>query len=456
MEFWLKDLYPPQSVRGTLDRRFSHIVVKADQAGADTAYLELPDTYLHEADGPLMAYEKGCRVFIGTTSLAGVLPPDSSQVIVQHPVSELWRLVTLLRANSQATFIAVTGSGGKTTTKDMITHLLRGRFRRTLKTFRNYNGLLGVALTMRRLREDDQFAVFEIGLGEPGSVDRAARLVLPHAAVITGIGESHMGTFGSLARIRDEKAALLSHMTEPSLSVLNGDDPLLLPLAHRHSGPVVLFGQGDHCDIRISDLAQTGPLELRFNVHADGESQAVTLPAAGYFQAYNAAGAIAIARWAGFGLSEACARLQSFSLGQQRMKALVAGGTLIVDDGYNASPQGIRLSVQAFLDIPWPGERVVILGEPQDQGSLNESYLDQLSSWLAVVRPGLMILLGSHADRMLRYLPEAYCAEDAADAAEKAAQLLSPGGAVLIKGTHDKIMARVREHLLSCVHSRPK
>ena len=147
----------------------------------------------------LKAYEQGCRMFVAS-SFADVLTNDASVTLVtmNNPVQELYRLAGLLRGMSKAQIIGITGSMGKTTTKDMTAHILRGRYKNTLKTYRNYNGALGVSLTLRKLQPDDHFAVVEIGLGDAGSVARGAELARPHLGVLTNIGVSHIAKFGSI------------------------------------------------------------------------------------------------------------------------------------------------------------------------------------------------------------------------------------------------------------------
>ncbi|MDP3486353.1 MAG: Mur ligase family protein, partial [Bacillota bacterium] len=164
MYFKVNDLYPLALVAGPYERGFADIIVGGDKATPDSLFIHAEGTYMESEEKMLNAYEQGCRMFVAS-SFSEELINDASVTLVTmtDPVQELYRLAGLIRRMSKAQIIGITGSMGKTTTKDMTAHILRARYKNTLKTYRNYNGALGVSLTLRKLQPHDQFAVVEIG-----------------------------------------------------------------------------------------------------------------------------------------------------------------------------------------------------------------------------------------------------------------------------------------------------
>ncbi|HSL94088.1 MAG TPA: UDP-N-acetylmuramoyl-tripeptide--D-alanyl-D-alanine ligase [Bacillota bacterium] len=449
MLFLVDELYETSQIHGSRHASFLEVAVTGPDGGPDAAFVLLTDTYLCHSERLQKALELGSRVCIGTQ-----LPKQCGQyptctfIRVDDPLTELIRLTSLLRKESTATFIGITGSSGKTTTKDMIAHLLRGRNKKTLKTFHNYNGLLGIPLTLRKLRSDDRFAVLEIGLGDPGSVDRGAELVQPHVAVITNIGESHVGRFKTLSEIAREKSAILRHLQPGGLAVLNGDDPYCRAMQEYHSGRVLLFGRGADCEVRILSINQVAYNQLDIRLAFTGGTLSFSLSAVGEFQAYNAAASASVALHLGLGPEEICHRFASFKTGEQRMKTYVKDQLLVVDDGYNASPQGMRMAVAAFDEIPWPGARVLIIGDPQDQGDLSKHYLSDTASLVAASKSDLVIWFGAKVAALIAEVPGSRHAETVEQAADLARKATCQGGAIFIKGTDDKLLKALRLRLL--------
>lgn len=449
MLFSVKQLYDPRQVTGTLDVSFTEIAVSGPDGGAGAAFISLQDTYFADEKRALQAQQLGTKIFVGNSLPPEILADHKNTIIkVADPLAELVRLTAALRANSRATFIGVTGSSGKTTTKDMIAHILRGRYKNTLKTFRNYNGLLGVSLTLRKLRDDDCFAVLEIGLGEPGSVDRGAAMVRPHIAVVTGIGESHIGKFVTLETIVEEKSAILRHLAPQGIAVLNADDSRCLQMAEIHSGKVLTFGYTRGCDVQILSVNQAAHDQLIVCLALNGQTLDLSLPVIGSFQASNAAAAVAVATYLGFSPAEIRQRFRTFRSGEQRLRSYVKAGRLVIDDGYNASPQGVQMSLAAFGEVPWPGTRVLIIGDPQDQGDMQNHFLLQMKNDILNTPHDLAVLIGPVVGKLLPDIPRGVYAKGVTEAARLALLATESGGAIFIKGTDDRMLKLVRESIL--------
>jgi len=329
----------------------------------------------------------------------------------------------------------------------MTAHILRGRYKKTLKTYRNYNGALGVALTLRKLECDDAFAVVEIGLGDAGSVARGAALASPHVGVITNIGVSHIAKFGSIENIAREKAALLQHVLSNGAAILNGDDAHIRKLAKLSDSKMFWFGTKKHNDIRAINIRQARADSLEFTVVFEGQRQEFILQATGHFQVYNALAAMSVGLHYGFTLVEMSARLASFVPGEQRLKPIKIKGYTLLDDGYNSNPRAVAVSLNALKDLPLEkGNRVAVIGDMQDLGRYTQMYYKQLSRQLKSLQLDHVILIGPEISKLAPDVG-AVVATSAAQAAELVSNAVRPGGAVLLKGQDDHLFKKIRQEI---------
>lgn len=449
MHFNIHDLYSPALVAGPYERGFSDIIVGGDKATPDSLFIHAEGTYMESEEKMLNAYEQGCRVFVAS-AFSEVLLSDASVtlVTVTDPVQELYRLARLMRGMSKAQIIGITGSMGKTTTKDMTAHILRAKYKKTLKTYRNYNGALGVSLTLRKLLPDDQFAVVEIGLGDAGSVGRGAELAQPHLGVLTNIGVSHIAKFGSIESIAHEKGQLLQYLPQGSTVIANGDDAWCRRLVKGCVNPTVLFGLKRHNALRASDIVQLSPDILEFNVMYGQESQRFSLQTVGRFQAYNALAAIAVGLTYGFELEEMAVRLQGFRLSEQRLKPLKLKNFTLLDDGYNSNPLALTAALKALKDLPLDkSNRVAVIGDMQDLGKFTQLYYKKLCTELKALNLDHVVLIGPAVSQLAPCLTNATVAHSAAQAAEQALAAIEPGGALLLKGTDDPLFREMRKEI---------
>lgn len=449
MHFKINDLYPPALVAGPYERGFSDIIVGGDKSTPDSLFIHAEGTYMASEEKMLKAYEQGCRMFLAS-SFSQVLTNDASVTLVtmNNPVQELYRLAGLIRAMSKAQVIGITGSMGKTTTKDMTAHILRAKYKNTLKTYRNYNGALGVSLTLRKLLPDDQFAVVEIGLGDAGSVARGAELAQPHLGVLTNIGVSHIAKFGSIESIAREKGQLLQYLPPHATVIANGDDPWCRRLVKDHVKPTVMFGQKRHNALRASDIVQLSPDILQFNVMYGKESQRFSLHTVGHFQAYNALAAIAVGLTYGFELEEMAIRLQGFRLSEQRLKPLKLKNFTLLDDGYNSNPLALTAALKALKDLPLDkSNRVAVIGDMQDLGRFTQLYYKKLCTELKALNLDHVVLIGPAVSQLAPSLSNATVAHSATQAAEQALAAVETGGALLLKGHDDPLFREMRKEI---------
>lgn len=449
MHFNIHDLYPPALVAGPYKRGFSDIIVGGDKATPDSLFIHAEGTYMESGEKMLKAYEQGCRMFVASSFADDQMNDTSATLVtIPDPIQELYRLAGLIRGASKAQIIGITGSMGKTTTKDMTAHILRARYKNTLKTYRNYNGALGVSLTLRKLMPDDHFAVVEIGLGDAGSVARGAELAQPHLGVLTNIGVSHIAKFGSIENIANEKGQLLQYLPSNATVIANGDDAWCRRLVKDHVNPTVMFGLKRHNALRASDIVQLSPDILQFSVMYGQETQRFSLPTVGSFQAYNALAAIAVGLTYGFELEEMAVRLQGFKLSEQRLKPLKLKTFTLFDDGYNSNPLALTAALTALKNLPLSkSNRVAVIGDMQELGRFTQLYYKKLCTELKALNLDHVVLIGPAVSQLAPSLSNVTVAHSAVQAAEQALAAIEPGGALLLKGTDDPLFREMRKEI---------
>lgn len=449
MRFNIKDLYAPEQVTGPRDREFCDIIVGGDRAGEGTLFIHLEGTYMEDKQKILRAYEEGCRLFVASSFPEELeADPYVTRVRVSEPAGELQRLAKVCRDLSPAKVIAITGSSGKTTTKDMIAHILRQKYKRTLKTYRNYNGALGVALTLRKLYPDDQYAVVEIGLGAHGSVGRGAELARPDIGVITNIGDSHLALFGTRDNIAREKGALLDHVAPGGPVFLNGDDPRCRRLADKAKGPVTFYGLRDVNGIRAEAFEQ-GLDGMRVTIKHQGLSQRFEVPIVGAFQVYNLLASVGVGLAEGFSLEEMAKRVKTFAPLEQRLRPIRVGGFLLLDDGYNSNPYALRSSLSALNSLPIPANKqIAVIGDMQDMGRHNRKYYLALQKMLTDYSFKAVVFIGPKVEQLTATTPNSVSVSTPREAAETVLRLAEPGSAVLLKGQDDPLFRAIRDEIM--------
>lgn len=451
MSWELMDVFQQGQIDGDPTTTFSRVAVGAEQAGPESLFLLIEQEYLQARSQLPQAVANGitCAAGVGARPqlLAGY--PKIAWVSVPDTLVTLQQLALLMRDASQAKRIAITGSNGKTTTKDMVAHLLRLRYPRTLKSVRNYNGELGVPLTLRKLLPDDQYLVAEVGMGDPGSVRRRARLVAPDLVVITNIGESHIARLVSRRSIADEKAELLQAMLPNGVAILNGDDDECRRIGQNWSGPVVYFGLGSDCDWRAEDILQHAD-GLSWRLLHQAESHSVNLPLFGRYQVHNALAACAVANWAGISPELAVPRLATFRLGEQRGRMSRHGGLTLIDDAYNSNPWSVQQAAAALAEFP-AAQKWLVLGDMQPlppEQTIGKHR--ELSEFLASLPLQFICLLGSEIAGLAPFYrgrAKLQCFVDESDLITHLLRHLPQSAAVLFKGQDDRLFARILEQV---------
>jgi UDP-N-acetylmuramoyl-tripeptide--D-alanyl-D-alanine ligase len=382
--------------------------------------------------------------------------PDSPRaclLAVDDTLTALGDLAAAWRREHSALVAAVTGSNGKTTTKEMLASIMSQRHR-VLKNQGNFNNLIGLPLTLLGLTAAHTACVLEMGMNAPGEIARLCEIASPEAGVITNVGPAHLGPLGSLQKVAAAKSELFKGLSPASVAVVNLDDPLLAPWAQELPCRVVSFGLDSRAEVRAKQVRPRG-LSQEFVLELPQEEAEISLAAPGRHNVLNALAAAACAYALNQGAAAIKAGLESFASSPGRLDLVdLAGGPTLIDDTYNANPASLAAGLQALGDIAGSRPRALILGDMKELGS-QAFQLHREAGALAVASGcSLVLALGEHAAQVAAGAvaqglnPDSALAfaelEDLLDAAR---QRLGQDYVVLIKGSRAMAMERVVEAL---------
>lgn len=369
-------------------------------------------------------------------------PEGAPLLIVRDTVEALRDLARAARRRNFGARIAVTGSAGKTSTKEMLRAALgaAGKVHAADKSFNNH---LGVPLTLAELPIDADYGVFEIGMNHAGEIAPLSRLVRPHAVIITTVAEAHLENLGSLEGVADAKSEIFSGLMPGGPAILPIDNPQF-PRLKRNAeaagvGRIVTFGESPDADARLLRCADGAPIEARFF----GRDLTFRLGAPGRHQALNALAALAAVELANAPFAPALATLEQFSAGAGRglrRRITLPGGRNItlIDESYNANPASMRAAL-ALLAAARGGRRIAVLGDMFELGPTAPELHASLAKPLAEAGVDRLYVAGALMRHLWEKVPPAMrgaCADAASGLAETVLADVKDGDVVMVKGSN--------------------
>src|SRR5881394_1965166 len=343
--------------------------------------------------------------------------------------------------------IAITGSNGKTSTKDFTAAVLSRRFRVT-KTEGNFNNHVGLPRTILEATSRDEVAVWEIGMNHPGEVAALSKIAEPDAAIITNIGVAHIEFMGSREAIADEKGALVEAVSVGGTVILNADDLFSVRIAARARAKVVLAGTTDGT-IRAAEISQSED-GTEFTILEGAHRCRAQLPVPGLHMVQNALLAVAAGRVFGVSLEECAAGLAAAPLAKARLQIKKFGGVEFIDDSYNANPDSMKAALRTLAELPADGKRIAILGEMRELGDELERGHREVGETAATLKIDQLIAIGDVAAAIADAAKHAGLEKTAivastSEAAELLSEIAAPGDLVLVKGSRLARTERVIE-----------
>jgi UDP-N-acetylmuramoyl-tripeptide--D-alanyl-D-alanine ligase len=382
------------------------------------------------------------------------VPDDIGLVEVPDTLEGLQRFAGNYRQLLSVRTIGVTGSSGKTSTKELIASVLRTRFK-TKATEGNFNNHIGVPLTLIRLDEDDEYGVIEMGMNHPGEIAPLVKMAAPEIGVISSIGPAHIEFFADQAGIAAEKAELIAALPPEGLAVLNAEDEWSRRVADRTHARVVWIGKSTDSTWWAENI-EVAADHLSFLLRHNGSSATVRLPVVNRVMVNNALLAAAVGRECGLTINEIARGLEAVHLPGARMQVLKAHGAWIINDSYNANPDSMRAALIALREFPGASRRIAVLGSMGELGRHATDLHLAIGEFAAQQDIAFLVAVGPHAEAYAKGAMAAGLSHNqivAALDAEEATVALKPnlreGDAVLVKGSHfmglEKLVATVAE-----------
>lgn len=422
-----------------LSRSFAHVVVDSRQVSPGDLFIALRgerhDGHAFIAD----ALERGAAGVLAR-SLPEDLPPQvraqAALFPVDDPLAALHTLAASWRDRSSARVIGVTGSVGKTSTKEAIAGLLAQRYC-VLKSTGNLNTEIGLPLVLLELTPAHQRMVLEMGMYDQGDITLLCRLARPSVGVVTNIGPSHLERLGSMERITDAKAELVESLPQDGVAILNADDDRVTGLAQRTCARVTSYGLSEQAHCRAKQVESYGLEGIGFRLVWEGQTRQVRTPLLGRHSVYTALAAAAVALTEGLSMDEVAHGLEGLQEANRMRVCRTSRGATVLDDTYNASPASVEAALRLLAELP--GRRIAVLGDMLELGSYEEPGHRAVGR-CATASVDILYTIGPRARLVAEAAREQGLAavthwESREEAARSLSSLLRDGDYVLVKGS---------------------
>lgn len=357
--------------------------------------------------------------------------------------------------------VGISGSVGKTSTKEMIASVLSQKYQ-VHKTEGNYNNEIGLPLTIFKLQESHQVAVLEMGISDFGEMHRLAAIARPNIAVLTNIGLSHLKTLGSREGILKAKTEMFEHLQDGACVVLNGDDDLLCGITQVQEKPPVFYGIGksrpqtaryDSKQVYADDIENLGLQGIRLTIHLADDAMQVRIPIPGEHNVYNALAAAAVGRQLGLTNDEIKAGIENARTINGRTNLIETRNMTVIDDCYNANPLSMKASIDVLATAL--GRTVAVLGDMGDLGQDERSLHYEVGRHLAQKGIDILFCAGTLSHETARAVREhnpscaVYEFEARDDMLKELLPFLQEGDSVLVKASHFMKYAEVVEAIIT-------
>ncbi len=396
-----------------------------------------------------MCIEKGCNACFSEEILSDDI--NINYVLVENSVAALQKCGEKCRANIKVPVVGITGSVGKTTTKEIISLALSSSLC-VNKTIGNANGQIGVPQMVMRTEPEHDICVFEMGMSYPGEMKRIVDIARPNIAVMTNIGVSHIEFHGTRENIMKEKLLIADYIGATGTIFVNGDDDLLCTLKKKHEigelePSVVTFGIGDDCDFRAYDIKEANG-ETEFKFRLENNEYAVKLSVIGLHNVRNALAALCVSEYVGLDLDKAIAALATYKSPDMRGEIKTYGSVTVIDDTYNASPDSMISSLDMLSRFE--GRKIAVLSDMLELGSYSEKGHTDVGKATNEKGIDFLIAVGNEAEFIYKGFDNSDKSVYFKTNAEVNAFLddfIQPNDNVLIKGSRGMHTEEIREHL---------
>ncbi|HYF82038.1 MAG TPA: UDP-N-acetylmuramoyl-tripeptide--D-alanyl-D-alanine ligase [Clostridia bacterium] len=431
------------SAQGTLvnsDRDFlvNGVSIDSRRINPGNMFIALKGESFDGHDFISTAIENGAAVVVTQKPLNECSIP---YILVGDTLKALQDIARYYRGKFQIPFVAVTGSSGKTTTKDMIASVLSQKFN-VLKTEGNFNNAIGLPLTLLKLQYDHEIAILEMGMNSPGEISLLSDIVRQDIAVISNVGNAHIEKLGSRENILKAKLEVFDYFDSSSTAVINGDNDMLSDFSSEKYR-VIRYGLEKSNDLYAFGIKEKGEDGIDFEVNKGGASESFTVLLPGMHNVYNALSAIAVARLFDMKGSDIRKGLLSFKPSKMRMDIInTSNGVKIINDAYNANPESMKAAINVLQSLKAGGKSVCITGDMLELGDASEGEHYNIGAYAAEIGVDIIVAIGNFSDAVKKGAEDsgmsknnlyAFLVKD--EAASTLDKIIRPGDVVLVKGS---------------------
>ena len=383
------------------------------------------------------AMEKGAIAAVVRKDQFARYPVKTGLLGVDDTLVALQTLATAVRRLWAKPLIGITGSTGKTTTKEAIAHVLAARFR-LLKSEGNFNNHFGLPLMLLKLEPEHDTAVIEMGMSHPGEIAALAKIALPEIGVVTNVAPVHLQFFTSVAEIARAKYELIQSLPATGTAVLNADDEYVSQFGRDFHGKVITYGIRVPSDVRAENIEPRGPSGSVFDVVVGACREKVTLPLVGAHNIYNALAAVAVGLERGISPSEAVSAVASLTPPDKRGQVLQLGNITVINDCYNSNPKALDAMVNALAAMP-AARRIVVAGEMLELGPTGGDLHRRSAQYIAEKKIDILVGVRGLAKEMVEAARQAGMRAEFVPTPEEAGEWLARetrgGDVVLLKAS---------------------
>jgi len=432
-------------VAGSADRVFDAVSTDSRSLAAGSLFIALRgDRFDGHAFVDRALDQRAAGLLVSTLPSAPVLAgTEAAVILVDDTLEALQRLGRAVRRQSGARVVAITGSAGKTTTKEVAAEFLSARYR-VFRNKGNLNNHIGLPLSLIELHRGPEVAVVELGMNHAGEIQTLVRLAEPDVRVWLNVGDAHIGHFESRDALARAKAEILGDAAPSALVVANADDAFVMGQMRAWTGRRVLFGEAAGADVRARHVSDRGFGGTIADVDTPAGPLHLTVPLAGRAQLSNVLAAVAVALEFGIGRRDLETRAAALTAVARRGEVTkLSSGIRLVDDSYNASPAAVRAMLAALAATPGAGRRVAVLGEMLELGTSARALHEACGRAAAEAGVDELIVIGGPAadglvdGAVAGGLVRAHVHRfaDSASAAAEVPRLVRAGDLVLVKGS---------------------
>ncbi len=432
---------------GQGDRPITRVSTDSRTVQPGDLFVALPGEHFDGHKFVAQASERGAAGAIVEQKWTGKSSPDFALLRVADPLVAYQQIAAHYRRSLGLKVVAITGSNGKTSTKDFTASVLARRFRVT-KTEGNFNNHIGLPRTVLEASAQDEIGVWEIGMNHPGEIAPLAQLAQPDVAIITNVGIAHLEFMGTREAIAQEKGDLAAALGADGTLILNSGDDFARTIAPRAAGKVIFAGI-ESGEVQAREIVQNAS-GAEFSILEGAHHCHAVLPVPGLHMVQNALLAIAAGRAFGLSLEECASGLASAPLAKARLQIKTIHGVQFIDDSYNANPDSTKAALRTLAELETEGQRIAVLGQMLELGAESKKGHQEVGAVAASLGIDHLIALGPGSAEIAAGVEaggrtKSHAVASAAEAAALLGELTQPGDLVLVKGSRSARTERVLE-----------